>query len=254
MTRQHYSLTFAVLMLAGLAYTVLTSLVAPALRSLALDLHTTPTAATWLLTAPFLSAAVATPIIGKLGDMFGQKRVLVLTLAVMALGTLVSALASSLSVMLVGRVIQGFGAGVFPVSFAIIRDEFPRERAATSTGILPSLFGVGAGLGIVITGPILDHLSYHWLFWIPFAGTVVAMLAALPLVPESPIRTPGMSTGPAPQGSRRGWLPCCSRSARRPPGAGAPAGSPGCWPPRRYSPRSGSWWSGEAARRWSTCS
>ena len=191
MTRPHYGLTFAVLTLAGLVYTVLTSLVAPALRSLALDLHTTATAATWLLTAPFLSAAVATPIIGRIGDMFGKKRVLVLTLAVMALGTLVSAVASSLPAMLAGRVIQGFGGGVFPVSFAIIRDEFPRERAATSTGILSSLFGVGAGLGVVITGPILDHLSYHWLFWIPFAGTVVAMLAALPLVPESPIRTPG---------------------------------------------------------------
>jgi len=113
-TRPHYSLTFAVLTLAGLAYTVLTSLVAPALRSLALDLHTTATAATWLLTAPFLSAAVATPIIGRIGDMFGKKRVLVLTLAVMALGTLVSAVASSLPVMLAGRVIQGFGGGVFP--------------------------------------------------------------------------------------------------------------------------------------------
>jgi len=115
------------------------------------------TAATWLLTAPFLSAAVATPI----------------------------------------------------------RDEFPRERAATSTGILSSLFGVGAGLGVVITGPILDHLSYHWLFWIPFAGMVVAMLAALPLCPSHPSGPQGMSTGSAQQGSRRGWLPCCSRSAKR---------------------------------------
>src|SRR5205823_4594946 len=133
----------------------------------------------------------ATPIVGRLGDMFGKKRMLVVTLAIVAAGTLVAALATSIGVLILGRVIQGAGGAIFPLSFAIIRDEFPRERVPTGIALISALLGVGGGLGILLAGPITQHLSYHWLFWLPLVPVVVAGVAAQLVIPESPIRAPG---------------------------------------------------------------
>jgi EmrB/QacA subfamily drug resistance transporter len=189
--RPHYNLTFAILAIAGIAFALLQSLVAPALRTIQEDLHTTTTAVAWVFTGYLLSASVATPIVGKLGDMFGKKRMLVITLAVVAVGTLVAALATSIGVLILGRVIQGAGGAIFPLAFAIIRDEFPPERVPTGIALISALLGVGGGLGIVLAGPITEHLSYHWLFWLPLVAVVGAGVAAAVVIPESPIRAPG---------------------------------------------------------------
>ena len=93
--------------------------------------------------------------------------------------------------MLTARVIQGAGGAIFPLAFSIIRDEFPRERVAGAIGLISALIGVGAGVAIVIAGPIVDNLSIHWLFWIPAAMTAVALVATIFWVPESPIKAPG---------------------------------------------------------------
>jgi MFS family permease len=134
---------------------------------------------------------VATPLIGRLGDMHGKERLLVIALAVLAVGTLVSALATTLTVMLVGRVVQGTAGGIFPLAFGIIRDEFPRERVAGAIGLMSSLLGVGAGAGVVLAGPIVDHLSIHYLFWLPLIPILVATVLTYLLVPESPLKVPG---------------------------------------------------------------
>ena len=123
-------MTFALLASAGVAYALLQSLVAPALPDLQAALHTSVNSISWVLTAYLLSASIATPIIGRLGDMHGKERLLVVVLVVLCVGTVVSALAASLTVMLVGRVLQGAAGGIFPLAFGIIRDEFPRERVA----------------------------------------------------------------------------------------------------------------------------
>jgi EmrB/QacA subfamily drug resistance transporter len=189
--RTHYNLTFAILALAGIAFALLQSLVAPALRTIQSDLHTTTSAVAWVFTGYLLAASVATPIVGRLGDMFGKKRMLVLTLVVVAAGTLVSALATTIGVLIVGRVIQGAGGAIFPLSFAIIRDEFPRERVATGIALISALLGFGGGLGIVLSGPITEHLSYHWLFWLPLVAVTIAAIGAQMVIPESPVRSPG---------------------------------------------------------------
>jgi MFS family permease len=128
--------------------------------------------------------------------MFGKKRTLVVVLAVLALGTLVSALATTAGVMIAGRVIQGLGGAVFPLAYAIIRDEFPRERVPVGIAMISAILGIGGGLGIVLAGPIVQHLGYHWLFWLPLAAVVAAGIGALVAIPESPVTTPG----------RIGWL------------------------------------------------
>jgi EmrB/QacA subfamily drug resistance transporter len=189
--RQHYNVTFALLAVAGAAFALLQSLVAPALGTIEHDLHTTTTAGAWIITAYLLSASVATPIAGRVGDMFGKKKTLVVVLGVLALGTLVSALATTAGVMIAGRVIQGIGGAVFPLAFAIIRDEFPRAKVPVGIAMISAILGIGGGLGIVLAGPIVQHLGYHWLFWLPLAAVVVAGVGALVAIPESPVTTPG---------------------------------------------------------------
>jgi EmrB/QacA subfamily drug resistance transporter len=189
--RQHYNVTFALLAVAAVAYALLQSLVAPALLTIQQDLETNAAGAAWILTAYLLSASVLTPIAGRLGDMFGKKRAMVVVLVVLAIGTALAGLATSIGLMIVARLIQGAGGAVFPLAFGIIRDEFPRERVPQGIALISAILGIGGGAGIVLAGPIVEHLSYHWLFWFPLIGVVIALLGILLYVPESPVRTPG---------------------------------------------------------------
>jgi EmrB/QacA subfamily drug resistance transporter len=184
-------LLLGILALGGGAYAMMQSLVVPALPVLQDDLHTTPTGVAWIFTAYLLAASVATPIAGRLGDMFGKKRTLVIVLAGMGAGTLVAALATTLPVMIGARAIQGLGGAIFPLAFGIVRDQLPRERVAGGIALISGLLGVGGGLGIILGGPILENLNYHWLFWIPFVVVVIAVVATMAVVPESPVRAPG---------------------------------------------------------------
>ena len=181
----------AVTAVAGLAYSMLSSAVIPALPSIQHSLHTTETGVTWLLTGYLLSASIGTSIIGRLGDMYGKERLLLFTLVILGIGTVISALSTALIPMIVGRVIQGAGGGIFPLSFGIVRDEFPPERVPGSIGILSSILGVGGGIGIILGGLIVEHLDYHWLYWIPLIVTVIAAVSTWRFVPESPVKVPG---------------------------------------------------------------
>lgn len=189
--RTNPTLILAVLSLAGVAYAMLSSSVVPALPTMQRALHASETEITWLLTAYLLSASVGTAIIGRLGDMYGKERLLLWTLVILAAGTLLAAVSSSLAVIVVGRFIQGASGGIFPLAFGIVRDEFPREKVAGSIGLLSAILGVGAGVGIVLSGVIVEHLNYHWLFWIPLLATIIAAVATWRFIPESPVRAPG---------------------------------------------------------------
>jgi EmrB/QacA subfamily drug resistance transporter len=189
--RPHYNVILIVLSLAGTTFAMLQSLVVPALPEIQQSLHTSESGVAWILTAYLLSASVLTPILGRVGDMVGKERVLVAVLVVLALGSLVSALAPSLGVMIAGRVIQGAGGGIFPLAFGIVRDEFPRERVAGGIGLISSLLGIGAGLGLVLPGVIVKNLSYHWLFWLPMLAVLVTTVLTVRYIPESPVKTPG---------------------------------------------------------------
>jgi EmrB/QacA subfamily drug resistance transporter len=180
-----------VLSLGACAYTLLQSLVVPALPVLQKELHTTPAGVAWVFTAYLLAASVVTPIAGRLGDMFGKRLVLLIALGGLAAGSLVAALATTLPIMIFARTIQGAGGAIFPLAFGIIRDEFPRERVAGAIGLISGIFAIGGGIGILLAGPILQNLSYHWLFWIPLFVAGVSMAATALLVPESPVRAPG---------------------------------------------------------------
>lgn len=186
-----YQVTYLVLAVAITAYSLLQSLVAPVLPLLQVELHTDQNAVTWMLTAYLLSAAVATPILGRVGDMVGKKKVLASVLLVACLGSVLGAVAQSIGVMLVARAVQGIAGGVIPLAFGIVRDEFPREKVSGAVGVVSALVGVGGGLGLVLGGPIVDALGTSWLFWIPAIALAVSAVGTVVAVPESPVRTPG---------------------------------------------------------------
>src|SRR5205085_11762403 len=132
--------------------------------------------------------SVFTPIIGRIGDKVGKERMLVVALGALAIGSLLAAVAPSIGVLVAARAIQGVGGGVLPLTFGIIRDEFPRDKVPGAVGASAALLAVGGGIGLVVAGPIVDALSYHWLFWLPMTLTAAAAVAAHLFIPESPER------------------------------------------------------------------
>lgn len=189
--RAHDQLTFAVLIVSVSAFALLQSLVTPVLAQFQTEFGTDQSTATWVLTAYLLSASVFTPIMGRIGDRVGKERMLVLTLVALTAGSVLAALAGTIGVMIAARVLQGIGGGVLPLSFGIIRDEFPAHRVPGAVAVLASLAAVGGGVGLVLAGPIVDGLGFRWLFWLPGIVTAVAALAAWLVVPESPVRSEG---------------------------------------------------------------
>jgi EmrB/QacA subfamily drug resistance transporter len=181
-------LVTAVLAVAALAYGLLQSLLVPAVPSLEKSLDITASQASWLLTAFLLSAAVTMPIAGRIGDQYGKAKVLTILLGVLAVGSLISALSTTFGVMLIGRVLQGLAGGVFPLACGIIRDEFEPRRVTWGIGMMAAVLGLGGAIGIVLSGIIVEHLDYHWLYWIPMAMALAALVAVVVVIPESPVR------------------------------------------------------------------
>ena len=189
--RTDYRLTFAVLLAGVTSFSLLQSMTNPVLPTIQQALDTDQRTVTWVLTAYLLSASVFTPIIGRIGDKVGKERMLVVALGALTLGSLLAALAPSIGLLIAARVVQGLGGGVLPLTYGIIRDEFPREKVAGAIGTSAAMLAVGGGFGLVLAGPLVEALSYHWLFWLPMIITGVATVAAARFVPASPVRTAG---------------------------------------------------------------
>ena len=173
------------LLMAGVSFALSQTLVIPALPEIGDHLNADSTATSWLLTAFLLSASIATPIVGKLGDIHGKGRVLTVVLLVFAAGAVVCALGRTIEVVIAGRVLQGVAGGVFPLAFGIVRDTFPRERMPAGLGMVSAIFGIGGGIGLSLSGVIADNLDTSWLFWINLIA-LPAALAAYLLIPPLP--------------------------------------------------------------------
>jgi MFS family permease len=202
---RHQQAVFAVLAVAIAGYTLLQSLLNPVLATLQHDLHASQVATTWIITAYLVSASVCTPVVGRLGDLVGKRRMFLAAAGALVAGSLIDAVATSIGAVIAGRVVQGIGGGMLPLAFGIIRDEFPREKTGPTISLMASLIGVGSGAGVVLAGPIADGLGYHWLFWIPLVIVGGAAAAAALVIRESPVRAPGRFN-PAAAGLLALWL------------------------------------------------
>ena len=189
--RQHHQATLAILAIGALAFSLAQTTVIPALGEMQHELGASSSDIAWLVTAYFLVASIATPILGRLGDMFGKERYLAVSMGLFAVGSAVCAVGDSLVLMIVGRGLQGLGGGVFPLSFGIVRDEFPREKIPSGIALLGAVAGIGGAIGLPLGGLLADQVGFHWIFWLSVVMGAGATVAVVTSVPESPIRTPG---------------------------------------------------------------
>lgn len=175
----------AVLAVGALDFALEQTLVAPALPAIERHYRASPTSAVWLLTGYVLSAAIATPLAGRLGDQYGLRRVLLASLSAFALGSVISALAPSIGVLIAGRAVQGLGAGMGPLAVALVRLNVEPERVPTAIGLLVASASIGAAVGLLVAGPLVDHISVQSIFWLLFAIAVVLAVAVWRTVDES---------------------------------------------------------------------
>jgi MFS family permease len=136
----------------------------PAIPYLIDDFGISYNTSSWILTAYLIAGAVMTPIIGKLSDIYGKKKILVIVIVVYSVGTLLGGLSNDIFMMMISRIIQGVGLSMFPVAFAIIREKFPNEKLAIGQGIFTSVFSAGAVVGLGLGATIVEYFSWHMTF------------------------------------------------------------------------------------------
>jgi len=180
-----------VLAFAGIVVSLMQSLVIPLVPQLPQLLDASAADTTWAITATLLAGAVAVPTIGRLGDMYGKRRMLLLSIVLLVVGSVVGALATSLVPMIVARTLQGLAAGVIPLGISIMRDELPAERLGGATALMSASLGVGGALGLPVAALIADNADWHVLFWAAAVLGTVALLLVTTLVPESAVRAGG---------------------------------------------------------------
>ncbi|GAA3806243.1 MFS transporter [Streptomyces coacervatus] len=181
----------AVLALAGIVVSLMQTLVIPIVPELPTLLNASASNTAWAVTATLLAAAVATPVVGRLGDMIGKRRMLMVSIVLLVSGSVVCALADSLVPMIIGRTLQGLAAAVVPLGISIMRDALPADRLAGSTALMSASLGVGGAVGLPAAAFIADKWDWHILFWTSAALGAVAFALVLLIVPESKVRTGG---------------------------------------------------------------
>ncbi|WP_318306988.1 MFS transporter [Amycolatopsis solani] len=185
------NLVVGVLAFAGIVVSLMQTLVIPLIPALPGLLHASAADATWAITATLLAGAVATPTVGRLGDMYGKRRMLLFSLGALVAGSTIGALSDSLAPMVAGRALQGLAAGVIPLGISIMRDELPAERLGSATALMSASLGVGGALGLPAAALLAENADWHVLFWTAAALGLVVVGLVVALVPESPVRTGG---------------------------------------------------------------
>jgi len=181
----------AVLAFAGIVVSLMQTLVIPIVPELPRLLDAPASDTAWAVTATLLAAAVATPVMGRLGDMYGKRRMLLVSVVLLVTGSVVCALSDALVPMIVGRVLQGLASGVIPLGISIMRDELPAERLGSATALMSASLGIGGALGLPAAALIADNFDWHMLFWTSAGMGVAALVCVVLFVPESKVRTGG---------------------------------------------------------------
>nr|WP_083940282.1 MFS transporter [Saccharomonospora saliphila] len=177
--------------MSGIVVSLMQTFIIPLVPELPRLLDASVSDTSWAVTATLLAAAVATPTMGRLGDMYGKRRMLLISLSTLVAGSVLCAVSDSVAVLVAGRALQGLSAGVIPLGISIMRDELPAERLASATALMSASLGVGGALGLPAAAFLAESTDWHVLFWTAAGFGAVAALLVGTVVPESSRRTGG---------------------------------------------------------------
>lgn len=161
------------------------SVTPPALPILQEEFQVPGSTISWVLTGVLLTGTIATPIVSRLGEVWDKRRALLGVLAIVTIGTLTSALSTSIEMLIAGQLLQGIGLSTVPLAIGIIRDTQSETRTKSANGFMVAAIFTSTAVGTLVAGPIADHLSYRWLFWVPFIALTLCMTAVWIFVPRS---------------------------------------------------------------------
>ncbi|MFD7287774.1 MFS transporter [Streptomyces sp. NPDC059863] len=187
----HPRFLVAVLAFCGVVVAVMQTLVVPLLPHIPALTGATPAAASWLVTITLLTGAICTPVLGRVGDMYGKRRVLLASLGVLTAGSVLCAVSSHIGVLITGRALQGAALAVVPLGISIMRDELAPERVLSSVALMSSTLGIGAAVGLPVAALVVEHYDWHTMFWASAGLGLLDIVLVLLCVPESPLRTRG---------------------------------------------------------------
>ena len=190
-TRRSSRLITAILCLSGTLVALQQTMVIPLLPDFPKILGVSADDASWLVTVTLLTSAVATPIVSRLADMFGKRRMMLISMTMIVVGSLVAAIGGNFVALLIGRGLQGFAISMIPVGISIMRDELPKEKVASATALMSATLGIGSALGLPLSGLIFEHLGWPAIFWLSAIVGVLLIIAVAVVVPESSVRTRG---------------------------------------------------------------
>ncbi|MCZ4568671.1 MFS transporter [Rhodococcus erythropolis] len=190
-TRRSSRLITAILCLSGTVVALQQTMVIPLLPDFPKILGVSGDDASWLVTVTLLTSAVATPIVSRLADMFGKRRMMLISMTMIVVGSLVAAIGGNFVALLIGRGLQGFAISMIPVGISIMRDELPKEKVASATALMSATLGIGSALGLPLSGLIFEHLGWPAIFWLSAIVGVLLIIAVAAVVPESSVRTRG---------------------------------------------------------------
>ena len=171
-------IALAVVATSGLMVSLTFSVLIPVLPLVAKDIGSSTTSTEWLLTSTLLAAAVAVPIMGRLGDLYGKRLMLIVCAGFLTAGSLICALSHSLIPLVIGRSVTGLSVAAIPLGISLITVILPLRRALFGVALVSAMLGAGSALGLPLAGLIGEHANYHLLFWILMAGGVVSLLGS----------------------------------------------------------------------------
>lgn len=183
--------TITALSLCGIVVSLQNTLPLPLVNDLPRLLNTTPDNASWVLTSTVLAGTVAIPVISRLADMYGKKRLILVTLFTTVIGSLLGSFGDSLAVIIVARSLQGVGLALVPVGIALMRDELPRHRVPLGVALMSSTIAVGAAAALPIAGLLVGYFDWHAIFHITAVVGAALFILIFFLVRESPVRPGG---------------------------------------------------------------
>jgi MFS family permease len=181
----------AVLAIAGLASSFMFTLVVPIQSKLPELLDASRDDTAWVVTSTLLAAAVMTPIAGRLGDMYGKRRIVLVLLALLVAGSVIAAASTGIVGVIIGRTLQGAVTGVIPLGISILRDVLHEDRVDSAIALISATLGVGGALGLPISALITERSDWHVLFWVSATLGAIVFGLVLWIVPVSALRTGG---------------------------------------------------------------